>query len=129
VLHDEKRPESNRSKERKALSEKIKTIYENSRKTYVSLRVHAVLREENESSSRPRVTGIMRELRLQGKRKGIVKHKTTDSKHTHEIAENKLERKFDAQKPNQAWVADLTYIPTLEGWLFVVQRTLRVTPS
>jgi putative transposase len=115
----QKRPESNRSKERKALSERIKTIHENSRKTYGSVRVHAVLLEENESSSRPRVAGIMRELGLQGKRKGVVKKKTTDSKHSHAIAENKLERKFDAEKPNQAWVADLTYIPTLEGWLFL----------
>jgi transposase InsO family protein len=61
----------------------------------------------------------MRELGLQGKRKGTVKQKTTDSKHSHAIAENKLERKFDAQKPDQKWVADLTYIPTLEGWLFL----------
>jgi putative transposase len=115
----QKRPESNRSKERKALSERIKVIHENSRKTYGSVRVHAVLLEENESSSRPRVAGIMRELGLQGKRKGTVKQKTTDSKHSHAIAENKLERKFDAQKPDQKWVADLTYIPTLEGWLFL----------
>ena len=118
----QKRPESKRSTERKALSwpytstfglwplsEKIKIIHENSRKTYGSVRVHAVLLEENESSSRPRVAGIMRELGLQGKRKGIVKQKTTDSTHSHAIAENKLERKFDAEKPNRAWVADLTY--------------------
>ena len=101
------------------MSEKIKTIHENSRKTYGSVRVHAVLLEENESSSRPRVAGIMRELGLQGKRKGTVKQKTTDSKHSHAIAENKLERKFNAENPNRAWVADLTYIPTLEGWLFL----------
>ncbi len=125
----QKRPESNRSKERKALSEKIKTIHENSRKTYGNVRIHTVLLKENESSSRPRVAGIVRELELQGKRKGTEKQKTTDSKHPHAIAENKLERKFDAEKPNQKWVADLTYIPTLEGWLFVVQRTLRMTPS
>jgi putative transposase len=61
----------------------------------------------------------MRELGLQGKRKGTVKQKTTDSKHSNAIAENKLERKFDVEEPNQAWVADLTYIPTLEGWLFL----------
>ena len=61
----------------------------------------------------------MSELGLEGKRKGTVKKKTTDSKHTHLIAENKLERKFDAEKPDQTWVADLTYIPTLEGWLFL----------
>jgi putative transposase len=113
----QKRPESNRSKERKILSEKIKTIYENGRKTDGSVRIHAVLREDNESSSRPRVAGIMRELGLQGK--GTVKQKNTDSKHPHAIAENKLERKFDVEKPNWAWVADLTYILKLEGWLFL----------
>ena len=61
----------------------------------------------------------MRELGLQGKRKGIIRKKTTNSNHTLEVAENKLERQFKAEKPNQKWVADLTYIPTLEGWLFL----------
>ena len=61
----------------------------------------------------------MRELGLQGKRKGIIRKKTTNSNHTLEIAENKLERQFKTDKPNHKWVADLTYIPTLEGWLFL----------
>ena len=75
--------------------------------------------EEHESCSRPRVAGIMRELGLQGKRKGIIRKKTTNSNHALEVAQNKLERQFKAEKPNQKWVADLTYIPTLEGWLFL----------
>ena len=61
----------------------------------------------------------MRELGLQGKRKGIIRKKTTNSNHALEVAQNKLERQFKAEKPNQKWVADLTYIPTLEGWLFL----------
>ena len=61
----------------------------------------------------------MRELGYQGKRKGIIRKKTTNSNHALEIAQNKLERQFKTQKPNQKWVADLTYIPTLEGWLFL----------
>jgi putative transposase len=60
----------------------------------------------------------MHELGFEGKRKGIVK-KTTDSNHPHAIDENKLKRKFDARKPDQKWVTDLTYIPMLEGWLFL----------
>ena len=115
----QKRPESKRSKERKALSQKIKTIHENSRRTYGSARIHACLLEAKESCSRPRVAGIMRELGLEGKRKGKIRHKTTDSTHAHAIAENRLERNFSAEKPNQKWVADLTYIPTLEGWVFL----------
>jgi putative transposase len=75
--------------------------------------------EENESCSRPRVAGIMREVGLKGKRKGIIRKKTTNSNHLLEVAENKLERQFKAEKPNQKWVADLMYLPTLEGWLFL----------
>ena len=113
------RLESKRSKERNILSDKIKTIFENSRKTYGITRIHACLREKNESCSRPRVAGIMRELGLKGKRKGIIRKKTTNANHALEVAQNKLERDFKAEKPNQKWVADLTYIPTLEGWLFL----------
>jgi putative transposase len=115
----QRRPESKRMNKRKNLSFKIKTIFENSRKTYGITRIHACLCDENESCSRPRVAGIMRELGLQGKRKGIIRKKTTNSNHALEVAQNKLERQFKAEKPNQKWVADLTYIPTLEGWLFL----------
>jgi putative transposase len=115
----QKRLESKRPKERKNLSFKIKIIFENSRRTYGITRIHACLRTENESCSRARVAGIMCELGLKGKRKGIIRQKTTNSNHTLEVAQNKLERQFKAEKPNQKWVADLTYIPTLEGWLFL----------
>ena len=115
----QRRPESKRSTERKNLSFKIKNIFENSRKTYGITRIHACLQEESPRCSRPRVAGIMRELGLKGKRKGIIRKKTTNSNHALEVAQNKLERQFKAEKPNQKWVADLTYIPTLEGWLFL----------
>ena len=109
----------NAPKKRKLLSNKIKTIFENSRKTYGITRIHACLREKNESCSRPRVAGIMRELGLKGKRKGFIRRKTTNSNHALEVPQNKLEREFKTEKPNQKRVADLTYIPTLEGWLFL----------
>ncbi len=127
----QKRLESKRSKERKNLSFKIKIIFENSRKTYGITRVHACLQEENESCSRPRVAGIMGKLGLKGKRKGITGKKTTNSNHALEVAQNKLERQFKAEKPNQKWVADLTYIPTLEGWLFlaVVLLAHKIAPN
>ena len=114
-----KRPESTRSKERKALSEKIKTIHENSRNTYGAARVHACLLEEDEVCCKPVVASIMREQGLKGKRKGQVKQKTTNSKHTHPIAQNKLERAFDASKPDLKWASDITYLPTSEGWLYL----------
>ena len=61
----------------------------------------------------------MRDLGLKGKRKGKIKQKTTNSKHANPIAQNVLERKFDASKPDQKWVGDITYLPTLEGWLYL----------
>lgn len=44
---------------------------------------------------------------------------TTDSKHAHPVAPNVLERDFEATAPNQKWLADLTYVPTDEGWLYL----------
>lgn len=114
-----KRPESTRSAKRKILSQKVKTIHENSRNTYGSARVHACLLEQNESCCKPVVASIMREQGLKGKRKGRVKQKTTNSKHTHPIAQNKLERGFDASKPDLKWASDITYLPTSEGWLYL----------
>ena len=60
----------------------------------------------------------MRSQGLQGKTKRKFKS-TTDSKHKFPIAENKLERNFTAAKPDQKWLADITYLPTLEGYLFL----------
>ena len=55
-------------------------------------------------------------LRAKRTRKFVV---TTDSKHSHPVAENILNREFDAEKPNEKWVADITYIPTHEGWSYL----------
>ena len=115
----QKRPESKRAAKRKQLSQKVKTIFENSRNTYGSARVHACLLEENESCCKPVVASIMREQGLKGKRKGRVTQKTTNSKHAHPIAQNKLERAFDASKPDLKWASDITYLPTTEGWLYL----------
>ena len=115
----QKRPESNRTKKRGILAEKIKLIHAGSRNTYGSARVHAVLLGNTECCSRPLVASIMRDHGLAGKRKGKIKQLTTDSTHGHAIAENRLNREFDADKPNQKWVADITYVPTTEGWLYL----------
>ncbi len=115
----QKRPESNRIKRRGVLAEQIKLIHANSRNTYGSARIHAVLLETTERCSRPLVASVMRDYGLAGKRKGKIKQITTDSTHGHAIAENRLDREFDAEKPNQKWVADITYLPTTEGWLYL----------
>ena len=101
------------------MTERIKSEYASSRNTYGSTRIHACLLEQNVICSRPRVASIMRENGIKGKRKGKIKHKTTNSNHRNAIAQNKLERNFNAEKPDQKWASDITYIPTLEGWLYL----------
>jgi len=102
----------------KPLLIEIQAVHQQSRKTYGSPRIHAELNAKGHSCGRHRVARLMR-------RHGIVsKHKrkfkvTTNSVHSHPIAENLLQRRFDVSRPGQCWVSDITYIPTREGWLYL----------
>lgn len=109
---------SQREQENQALVEHIRRIHKQSRKTYGSPRVHAQLRRQGLTYSKKRIARLMRQNGLQGRRK-YRKVSTTDSKHDYPIAPNVLNRDFQAEKPNQKWVADITYIPTEEGWLYL----------
>ena len=62
---------------------------------------------------------VMREHGLQSHKRRRFRVVTTDSKHAHPVAPNVLERDFEATAPNQKWLADMTYVPTDEGWLYV----------
>ena len=79
--------------------------------------------EISEAQGRPinhkRVARVMREHGLQSHKRRRFRVVTTDSKHAHPIAPNVLERDFDATAPNQKWLADMTYVPTKEGWLYL----------
>ena len=100
------------------LKQKITEIYRNSRKTYGSPRIHQKLVREGYHIGKKRVERLMQELNIQAVAKRKYKA-TTDSRHTQPVAENHLNRKFTPDKPNQAWVADITYIYTTEGWLYL----------
>jgi transposase InsO family protein len=98
--------------------DRIKEIYELSRKTYGSPRVTIRLQEEGFHVSRPRVARLMKKLNF----KSIIRKKwviTTDSRHNYPIVENKLNRDFTVTRPGQVWVSDITYIKTLQGWLYL----------
>jgi putative transposase len=114
----EKRGPSQREQENRALIEHIRRIHQLSRKTYGSPRVYFQLKKQGLSCSPKRVALLMRQDGLKGRRKER-KVRTTDSQHDFPIAENLLNREFKAEKPNQKWVADITYIPTDEGWLYL----------
>jgi len=66
-----------------------------------------------------RIGRLMREHDLRSRKRRPFRVRTTDSKHAHPIAPNVLERDFTATAPDQKWLADLTYIPTAEGWLYL----------
>jgi putative transposase len=108
-----------RARERAALLNDIRRVFERSHRRYGSRRVHAALRAEDIPSGRHRVERLMRESGIaarRGKRRLPV---TTDSRHDHPVAPNLLEQDFMANEPDAVWLADISYIPTGEGWLYL----------
>jgi len=113
-----KRGPSLREKDNQVLIAHIRRVYKKYRKTYGSPRVYMQLRKEGISCNKKRVARLMRQDGIKGQRK-YRKIITTNSKHDFPLAPNVLNREFEAEKPNQKWVGDITYIPTDEGWLYL----------
>lgn len=97
---------------------RIREIHQQVKSRYGAPRIHAELQAGGEKVSRKRVSRLMRENNITAKVKRRCKS-TTDSNHTNEIAPNLLEQNFAVSAANQVWVADLTYIWTGEGWLYL----------
>ena len=107
-----------RQAEDRALVAKIQAVHSESRRIYGSPRVHASLKAEDYQIGRNRVARLMRknDIRARTKRKFRV---TTDGCHDHPVAPNLLDRQFTVEAPNTVWLADLSYIWTREGWLYL----------
>lgn len=112
------RPASQRSQADRALVVRIQAIHTQSRKTYGSPRVHAELAEQGVRCSAKRVARLMRLAGIHARRARRT-HTTTDSRHALPVAANVLNRGFDAPAPNTKWAADITYIGTHEGWVYL----------
>lgn len=112
------RPESSRVAADKRLSQEIKTVFDKNRKTYGTRRIKLDLAEIGEIVSRPRIGRLMQEQGLKCKSKRKFKA-TTNSKHNRPVAPNHLDRQFQVNRPDTAYVGDITYIPTGEGWLYL----------
>lgn len=112
------RGESKRSKQDRRLMEDIKRIHVASKGVYGAPRVRAELAAEGLHVGRHKVAKLMRLARLRGcpKRRYRV---TTKQDPRHRTAKNLLQQDFSAGEPNQIWVADITYIPTRQGWLYL----------
>jgi putative transposase len=113
-----RRPAPARAASDAQLKEQIAAAHLKSRNTYGSPRVHAELRAKGVRVGKKRVERLMREEGQQARRKRRFR-RTTDSNHTHPIAPNVLERQFTVEAANKAWVTDVTYIATDEGWLYL----------
>lgn len=113
-------PASARQQANTALVEQIRAIHAASRTTYGSPRVHAELQARGVRCGKHRVARLMRMAHLQG----LIRHRrrvrTTDSAHAYVPAPNVLARRFrEVRDPNTVWAADITYIPTVEGWVYL----------
>lgn len=108
-----------REKRRMELVEKIRVSHEQSRSTYGSPRVYQELKAAGEGVCRNTVARLMRQEQIRSITRGRFRVRTTDSTHGHPIAANRLDRCFQRDLPNQAWCADITYIHTGQGWLYL----------
>jgi putative transposase len=113
-----KRKPSPRTQENEILSQQIQQIHQASRQTYGSPRIHAALVAQGWQVGRQRVVRLMAKLGIGACTKGKFKV-TTDAEHDLPIAQNVLARNFITTEPDRAWVADMTYIWTTEGWLYL----------
>jgi putative transposase len=112
------RPESRRAAADRELLTEVRRVHANSRRRYGSPRVHAALRSEGKRVGRNRVARLMHRNGIQARQKRRFR-KTTDSNHSFPLAPNLLARQFTAAAPNKIWLADITCVPTVEGWLYL----------
>jgi len=112
-------PQSRRQKENEKILMEIKESHKNSRRAYGSPRIVEDLKAKGMKCSENRVARLMKIHGIVGKAKKKFKA-TTNSNHALPVAENLLNQNFTAEKPNTVWLSDITYVPTLEGWLYLV---------
>lgn len=112
-----KRGQSQREQANHALTQRIQQVHEASRHPYGSPRIWAELRDQGFCCGRKRVARLMRLQGIRAKGRGRYRRYR---KHSNPVpAENILNREFSADAPNQKWVADISYIRTDEGWLYL----------
>jgi transposase InsO family protein len=112
------RPASLRQSEAAILLTEIRRVHEHSRQTYGSPRIHAELRAQGRRCNHKRIERLMRLHRIRARQVRRF-HRTTDSLPGLPVAPNRLNQEFSARAPNQVWTADITYLDTAEGWLYL----------
>jgi putative transposase len=113
-----KRPRSVAEQRRDELTEQVEQIHREVKGRYGSPRMHAELVARGRTCSLNFVADLMRAAGISAKTPRKVV-RTTDSNHSLPVADNRLDRQFEVAEPNAVWVADITYIPTREGWVYL----------
>jgi putative transposase len=113
------RRSAGRRKRRDALLVEVRAIHAQFKGRYGSPRIHAELVARGHDCCVNTVAKLMREAGIAAKTARRFRCTTTDSDHDLPVAENLLDRQFNPSEANEAWVADITYIPTREGWLYL----------
>jgi transposase InsO family protein len=101
-----------------ALLKLIREIHDETKAAYGSPRIYQEPKGRGIPVGKERVERLMRENGLRGRHKRRFKG-TTDSKHSLPVAPNRLEQNFATERPDQVWTADITYLATGEGWLYL----------
>jgi len=112
------RPPSKREMANRELTKEIRVAFEESGETYGSPRIYQVMRKRGLMCSKNRVARLIASEGLQAKQTRRFRATTRRNK-AHRAAPNLLKRDFTADRPDQKWLADITYISTLEGWLYL----------
>ena len=112
------RPLSKRAQEEMRLEVEIKAAHKRTRETYGPERLQHDLAEHGVEVGICRIKRIRKKLGIRCKQRRKFKA-TTDSKHRLPVAENLLGQQFQISRPNAAWVSDISYVPTDEGWLYL----------
>ena len=112
------RPESNRSIRHRSLAKEIKRIHDQYDQAYGAVKCWQALKLEGLTCGRDQVARIRHKNAIYAKRRRrfVV---TTKSKQGHEIAPNVLNREFATDSPNKAWVGDVTFVWTRQGWIYL----------
>ncbi|AWK86247.1 IS3 family transposase [Azospirillum thermophilum] len=113
------RPESQRAAANRQLLVEVRRVHGHHHGRYGSPRVHAALRAEGVAASRGRVARLMRRHGIRGAAARRFRPVTTDSRHGLPVAPDLLGQAFQVAEPNRVWLADITYLPTAEGWLYL----------
>ena len=113
------RPKSTRAVADGVLTEQIRTAFDDNRKVYGAPRIHAELAEAGIRVGRKRVARLMRAAQIVGCHRRKRSFAITRQDPTADLAPDLVDRQFTATAPNQLWVADVTYVPTVQGWLYL----------